>query len=236
MVRMNENIVRREYFEDIPSTNDYAKEKRCEKRDLLVVAKSQTGGRGTKGRSFSSKIGGLYLSLLTFYDHFPAENAFQIMQNAAAAVCETLARFGVTPTIKWPNDIYANGKKICGILIENQFGGSRILSSVVGIGLNIYNDLTEVKDIATSIELCTGKRVCVDEVERVLVDFLKKGVADKYAQYLGWIGEEVVLETAIEKIPARVLGVDEIGSLIALVDGEKRAFPSAEVRFAKESL
>ena len=233
---MNEKTLRREYFENIPSTSDYAKAKRSEKRDLLVVASAQTGGRGTKGRSFSSKAGGLYLSLLTFYENFPASDAFKIMQNAAGAVCKTLVELGITPKIKWPNDIYVNGKKICGILIENQFSGNRIASSVVGIGLNIYNDLTEVKDIATSVELCLGKRVSVDETEQKLVGYLQSGATNEYAQYLGWIGEEVVLQTASENISARVVGVDERGNLIALIGGEKRAFSSAEVRFAKESL
>ena len=233
---MNEKALRREYFENIPSTNDYAKAKRSEKHDLLVVAERQTGGRGTKGRSFSSETGGLYLSLLTFYEGFSAANAFQIMQNAAAAVCETLVGLGIAPKIKWPNDIYANGKKICGILIENQFSGDRVISSVVGIGLNIYNDLTGLEDIATSVELCTGKRVRVDETERKLVGFLRAGVADKYGQYLGWIGEEVVLETATERLIARVLGVDERGNLIALTGGGEKVFSAAEVRFAKESL
>lgn len=236
MYAMNEKTLRREYVENIPSTNDYAKSKRGEKQDLLVVANAQSGGRGTKGRSFSSKTGGLYLSLLTFYEDFPAANAFQIMQNAAAAVCETLVGFGLKPTIKWPNDIYVNGKKICGILIENQFSGNRVSSSVVGIGLNICNDLSEVHDIATSVLLCLGKRVSVEETERALVGFLRAGVADKYEKYLGWIDEEVVLETATERLSARVLGVDERGNLIAQTGGEKKTFSAAEVRFAKESL
>jgi BirA family biotin operon repressor/biotin-[acetyl-CoA-carboxylase] ligase len=236
MYAMNEKILRREYFENIPSTNDYAKEKRSEKQDLLVVANAQSGGRGTKGRSFSSKTGGLYLSLLTFYEDFPSANAFQIMQNAAASVCETLVGLGIQPTIKWPNDIYANGKKICGILIENQFSGNRVASSVVGIGLNICNDLSDVEDIATSVLLCTGKTVSVAETERTLVGFLRAGVADKYQKYLGWIGEEVVLETAIGRLSARVLGVDERGNLIAQTNDGEKTFSAAEVRFAKESL
>ena len=71
--------VKIERFSTLPSTNDYAKEKRGEGKDLIVIARAQTGGRGTKGRIFSSGEGGLYLSKLTFYEDFPAKKAFQII-------------------------------------------------------------------------------------------------------------------------------------------------------------
>lgn len=232
---MNDTLIR-EYFEELPSTNDYAKSKRNEGKDLLVVAKRQTGGRGTKGRSFSSEEGGSYLSLLTFYDGFPASKAFAIMQNAAAATCETLAALGLSPKIKWPNDIFVDGKKICGILIENVFSGSFVSSSVVGIGLNVYNRLDGLEDIATSIEKCTGKRYAVEDIERELVARLRLGVDEKYAGYLGWIGREVTLETGTERLRAYVLGVDEGGNLIARTQAGERRFSSAEVRISKEGL
>ena len=132
--------MKRIFLEETESTNKYAKAQRGAGENLLVVAERQTGGKGTKGRSFCSKKGGVYLSLLTFYQDFPASNAFQIMQGAAAAVCETLAFFGLSPKIKWPNDVYVGGKKICGILIENALKGRYIGSSVVGIGLNVFNE------------------------------------------------------------------------------------------------
>ena len=71
--------VKIEWLDEIDSTNDYAKKRRADKENLVVVAKRQTGGRGTKGRSFSSGKGGVYLSMLTFYKEFPAKNAFQII-------------------------------------------------------------------------------------------------------------------------------------------------------------
>lgn len=65
------------------------------------------------------------------------------MANASVAVCRTLENYGLTAEIKWPNDVYVQGKKICGILIENVFSGDRISSSVVGIGVNVNNSLPE---------------------------------------------------------------------------------------------
>lgn len=231
--------MKRIFLEEIDSTNEYAKARRDGGENLLIVAQRQTGGRGTKGRSFSSQKGGVYLSLLTFYHEFPALNAFEIMQGAAAAACETLAFFGVKPKIKWPNDVYVNGKKICGILIENALKGKYIASSVVGIGLNVCNELPdELSSIATTLFLQTGKKIDVERVIDKLVDFLtEENIHEKYAQYLGWLGEEVALVIGEKEKRAKLLSVDETGGLWAELDGEKKRFVAAEVslRVAKES-
>lgn len=219
-----------ERFDSIGSTNDYAKFKREERKNVIVIANSQTGGRGTKGRSFSSKGGGLYLSVLTFYDNFPATRAFEIMQKGAVAVCETLEKFDLQPKIKWPNDIYVNGKKICGILVENTFSGNLLSSSIVGIGLNIQNDLEkELLEIATSMYRETGKRFAPSKVERTLLRFLQTDNQEKYQSYLGFIGEEVTLLRGEEREKATLLGVDKQGNLIVKQDGETRVYASAEI-------
>lgn len=220
-----------ERFESLPSTSDYAKEKRGDNKNLIVIAKSQTGGRGTKGRSFSSAVGGLYLTRLSFYDSFPTKDAFRIMQTVAVSVCETLAVYGVKSQIKWPNDILVNGKKICGILIENTFAGAYVRSSVVGVGLNINNALEEeLQSLATTLFLETGKTVAVEEVEKTLLaKWDEKDIWKKYPQYVGFIGEEVTLLCADDTILATVVGVDEYGNLVAKTKTGVRTFSSAEV-------
>ena len=230
--------MKRIFLEETASTNDYAKARRDLGENLLVVAKKQTDGRGTKGRSFCSNVGGVYLSLLTFYQEFPASNAFQIMQGAAAAVCETLSFFGVQPKIKWANDVYVNGKKICGILIENALKGKYIGSSIVGIGLNVWNEIPdELSDIATTLFQETGKKIDVERVIEVLVRFLgEKNIHEKYAQYLGWLGEEVTLVIGDKETRAKLLSVDETGGLWVEADGEKRRFVAAEVSLRVGSL
>ena len=230
--------MKRIFLEETASTNDYAKARRDLGENLLVVSKKQTGGRGTKGRSFCSNVGGVYLSLLTFYQDFPASNAFQIMQGAAAAVCETLAFFGVKPKIKWPNDVYVNGKKICGILIENALKGKYIGSSLVGIGLNVWNELpAELLGIATTLLQETGKKIDVERVIEVLGRFLgEKNIHEKYAQYLGWLNEEVTLVIGEKETRATLLSVDETGGLWADFGGEKKRFVAAEVSLRVGSL
>ncbi len=228
---MNEKKTRWLRLEEVGSTNDYAKAMRHRKEDTLITAKRQTGGRGTKGRSFSSGEGGLYLSKLSFYENFPAKEAFLIMVCAATAVCETLALYGFQPTIKWPNDIHVSGKKICGILIENAFSGAFVSSSVVGIGLNINNVLPdELTEIATTMQKEGGQVFSVEEVAKRLAAALeKKWTVQDYKNYLGYVGERVTLLCGEEKISALLLGVDEEGKLQAEVNGEKKVLSSAEV-------
>ncbi len=228
---MNDKTIEWIRLEETPSTNELAKVKRAEGRPLFIVAKRQSGGKGTKGRSFSSNEGGAYLSLLRFYENFSAKNAFEIMCGGAVAVCETLAYYGVSPCIKWPNDIFVGGRKICGILIENTFSGGNISSSIVGVGLNINNPLPdELREIATSVYLETGKRLSVDEVTaRLGENLLLPCSMEKYRRYLGFVGEKVTLLVGEESLPAVLLGVEEDGRLrVKTEEGETLLF-SAEV-------
>lgn len=225
---MNTKIIR---FLELASTNDYAKSLRGKGENVFIVAEKQSGGRGTKGRSFSSKQGGLYFSKLTFYDDFPAAETFKIMQGAAAAVCETLSRFGLTPVIKWPNDVYVNGKKICGILIENALSGKNVGSSVVGVGLNVNNELpNELKNIATSMREQAGETLPLPAVEETLFALLNEEfVHEKYRTYLGFMGQSAKIIVQNEEMDVILRDVDDRGNLIVdTAEGEK-TFSAAEV-------
>ena len=220
-----------ENFEILPSTQDYAREKRVLGEDLIVTAKAQTDGKGTKGRSFSSFEGGMYLSKLSFYENFPTKEAFKIMAGAAVAVCETLRHFGLKAVVKWPNDIFVNDKKICGILIENVFSGKNISSSIVGIGLNVNNSLpAELLEIATSMQAETGKTFSVEEVrDRLIEELSRPREMDEYLSFLGYMEREVTLIINDERIPATLLFVDNEGGLTVEIEGEKRRLTAAEV-------
>lgn len=218
-------------FEEIASTNEYAKELRKDKKNVMIVAKRQSGGKGTKGRSFSSEEGGLYLTKLEFYTDFLAKDSFLIMLNSAVSVCKTLQHFGLKPVIKWPNDIFVNGKKICGILIENTFTGNKIANSIVGIGLNVYNELPmELTEIATSMHLESGKKFSVSDVEKQLIIALKQAYTiEDYRSFLGFMNKNLTLILGDERIPAILLCVEDDGRLRASIDGQERVFSSAEV-------
>ena len=228
---MNGKGIERIHFDEIGSTNDYAKSLRAQGADVVVTADRQMGGRGTKGRAFSSETGGVYVTKLTFYDGLLAKNAFQIMASAAVAVCETLEFYGLRPVIKWVNDIYVEDKKICGILIENVFSGDKVSSSIVGIGLNVCNELpTEIESIATTMARILPSLPTVQDVRERLIANLSasKGVED-YLQRIGYMGRRATAIVGEEHIPVTLLSVDETGGLWVEMDGEKRRFAAAEI-------
>lgn len=216
-------------LDSVNSTNEYIKN--LDGTDIIVCAKSQTGGKGTKGRSFSSSEGGLYISLLRRPENFKADKAFKIMINASVAVCETLKNFGVNPVIKWANDVLINGKKICGTLIENTISNNFITNYIVGIGININNVLpAEIEDIATSLKTETGKTFSVEDVKGKLIENLQKEYSvNKYKSYINWFDKKVKLLIDGKEIFAVAKDVDETGRLTCEIDGEIKKISSAEV-------
>ena len=227
--------VKRIALREVDSTNEYAKSLRAEGQgvveDTIITAKRQTAGRGTKGRSFSSGKGGVYLTYLRVFEDFAAKRAFEIMASAAVAVCKTLESFGLSPVIKWANDVHVNGKKISGILTENTFSGDRVQNSVVGIGLNVNNALeTELQGIATTMREAIGKRLCLRKVTKRLMENLQAPfVMEDYLSRLGYMGRRVELVFGDERVPATLLFVDNEGVLTVEINGEERRFSAAEI-------
>lgn len=108
----------------------------------VVIAGYQTGGRGQMGTSwFSSKGENLLFSLLIYPKNVEANGQFIISRIASLAVKNTLDQFVSDIRIKWPNDIYWKDKKIGGMLIENDIQGKQIENSVIGIGININQQI-----------------------------------------------------------------------------------------------
>lgn len=212
------------------STNDEAKEYLRNGEDVCVCAERQTAGRGTKGRSFSSLAGGVYLSFLTFYSDVTADKAFQVMMHAAVSVCRTAEHFGVRPTIKWPNDVRAGGKKLCGILIENALSGDHLQYSIVGIGLNVNNDLSSLGGIAVSLSELSPMPVSVGAVrDELIAQYSKQSTMEEYLSYVSFLGEEIgVTEGSVQyrAIARRIL---PDGRLEVERDGKCYALSSAEI-------
>lgn len=212
------------------STNEYLKRLNGEE-DTIVTALRQTAGKGTKGRSFSSADGGLYLSVMRFYESFPAANAFEIMINSCVAVCKTVEGFGIKPVIRWANDVLVNGRKICGTLIENTFAGANIRRSIVGMGINVNNELPpELSQIAVSMREILGNRLSLQTVKKALIANLQKSFTiDDYKNYIDWFGKEVALHTDTESYTATALDVTADGRLVVSRDGKIIEISSAEV-------
>lgn len=213
-----------EKLEVVDSTNKYIEKFIKGGEDVVVIAKKQTCGMGTKGRSFSSNEGGLYFSRLSFYKDFAAKDCYLITVNAAVAVVKTLLAFGLRAQIKWPNDILIGGKKICGILIKNALKGDKIAHSVIGIGVNANNELpTELLNIATTMKNELGKNIDLDALFLTLdLNLSMRANIDEYKAFSAVLGKKItvirgensLVHTAVDILPDGRLLLDN-GELLS---------------------
>lgn len=124
------------YLNTVGSTNDTV---RTYPPFTLVWADSQTNGRGQRGNVWESEPGAnLTFSFTVKPRSLRLDNVFALSEAVALTVVEALHHNGVMATVKWPNDIYVDRRKICGILIENSVGAhGGVGMSVIGVGLNV---------------------------------------------------------------------------------------------------
>lgn len=172
--------------QSVASTNDLLREAAMREdvpEGTIVVAAAQTKGKGRRGRSFFSPVGtGIYFSIL-LRPSMETGDAGKITTMAAVAVAEAIHRYGVEDVgIKWVNDVYVAGRKVCGILAEatTSLETGEIDNVVVGIGLNIYTPKEgwpeDIKDRAGSI-LGTEK---IDDARNKLVAYTYEQFMDLY--------------------------------------------------------
>ncbi len=245
-MRLGSTILR---FDSLPSTNDLAREMAAEgaSEGICVLARSQTAGRGRLGRAWSSPAGeGLYLSIILRPEVKPALST-AITFAAAVAVAETLALdFNLTVDIKWPNDVLAGGRKICGILVETAVENELLQYAVMGIGVNLgQRDFPdEIRQTATSVFLQSGKPVEPGEFFNFLIDRLERwyrlAISDAQEVFARW----QQLSSYAQACPVRVTlaegeveavtrGLTPTGALIIeLGNGETRQIASGEVTAA----
>jgi len=154
------------WLDTIDSTNSEAMRRLLElPSGTVLAAREQTAGRGQRGNTWFSQPGkNLTFSIVLKNLPLVASQAIRLNFLFSVAVADFLQARGVEASIKWPNDIYVGGRKICGMLIENTLGpGGKLAASVVGIGLNINQKEFPQLANATSLALCTGKEVGLEE-------------------------------------------------------------------------
>jgi len=173
-------------YQEIDSTSDEAKRLIAKGRSegLVVIADSQTNGRGKPGNSWFSPPGlGLYFSAVIKPLRSPSDLGLITMVGAEAVVVAIKELTGLTPTIKKPNDVLINGKKVAGILTERLADGHLI----IGIGLNVNNEQAyfpkDIAGTATSLFIASGLKFKIDQVR----DILLLAIDDKYLEYLARI-------------------------------------------------
>lgn len=211
----------------------------------LVVAREQSAGKGRRGRSWVSPEGdGVWMSFL-LRPEFPPECASMITLIAAMAVADGIREItGLETGIKWPNDIVAEGKKICGILTEMSSDMDSIHYVIVGIGINvgITEFPEELRLTASSLELLTGQKVnqarLINAVlkgwEKYYPVFLERldlsGLQSEYNRMLVNQDREVRVLAPKGDYEGISRGITETGELLVeLPDGELRRVMSGEV-------
>ena len=154
-------------FETVDSTNLLAKKSATKTdKDTLFIANHQTSGRGRMGRTFlSPENSGIYMSLL-LHPQINFEDYSLITTAAAVSVAKTLDKFSAVKTqIKWVNDIFLNGKKVCGILTEGAFKSSSDAFAVLGIGINLYEPEKGFEEEIKEIAGCVFEEKCDEQIK-----------------------------------------------------------------------
>lgn len=179
------------HLEETDSTNSHISRNLAEiPSPTMVTAASQTAGRGQRGNSWESEPGAnLTFSMLFRPDHFPARRQFAISEAAALAIADAIAEYGVETKVKWPNDIYAGDRKICGILIENSLTGMELTHTIIGAGINVNQSrfLSDAPNPVSIFQL-TGKKTDLVEFRDTVAHHLEKALA-------GISGEEGRMQT-----------------------------------------
>ncbi len=229
------------HLSETDSTNTYLKTLAAngERRTVLLLADRQSGGRGRLGRSFFSPDGGLYMSLLFFPDMTP-EEASLLTPLAALAVCAALGElFGVETQIKWVNDIYKDGKKLCGILAEAEPDKY----AVIGIGLNIAEPSggfpEDIADIAVALlpkgsDITALKEKLAIKIAELFLHYMENRrdarLLEEYRRRLLFVGERVFVNRFGEAYTATVLGInDDYGLCVRTESDETLVLHSGEI-------
>ncbi|OGS69820.1 MAG: biotin--[acetyl-CoA-carboxylase] ligase [Flavobacteria bacterium RIFCSPLOWO2_12_FULL_31_7] len=160
----------------IDSTNSYLKElitKQTVENFTVVLAENQTNGRGQRGANWEAESGkNLTFSILTKDILLSFEEVFNLNVVVAVSLFQTFSNLKIPNlTTKWANDILADKKKICGILIENQFKSNSEIFSVIGIGINVNQENFINLPQASSLKIISGQEWNKDEV---LLTFLNQ--------------------------------------------------------------
>jgi len=190
----------------------------------MVIAGTQTAGRGRLSRTWLSPEGSLAMSVI----FKPAlKNLPKLIMIASLAVVKTIRQVtGLKSQIKWPNDVMLKGKKVCGILIENEVKGSQVNFAIIGIGINVnFNplDFPEIADIATSLSYEAGMEISnvvlastlLEELERLYLETQSGAPVHRaWQENMETLGKRIKVNTGKTTECGKAETVTENGNLI----------------------
>lgn len=243
-------MMRVKIFDSLPSTHNWLKKNRDFPSDTLVFAEHQPQGRGQRGNSWESEpYSNLTFSFRYSPDGVPPRSQFSISEALAMAVVDTLGFFGISASVKWPNDIYVGDSKICGILIDHSLcNADRIDSTVASAGLNV-NQLAFLGDAPnpTSMAMVCNRDFNISEVRNVLNENISlrmpqastpEGRANLHREFMDslWRGDGKFYPFRITRSGevklASIVEVDPAGPItLRFDDGSSEVFYFKEISF-----
>ena len=229
----------------IDSTNNYAMSlinADTAQAGLTVIAKTQTGGKGQRGKIwFDTPEQCLLMSIVTEPD-YGLEDQFVFNAVVTLSIVDILEDLldNCRVQIKWPNDIIINDKKAGGVLLENVIRGNSWQYSIVGIGVNVLQDSMAVElPYATSLKLASGKKIRIWDLMTQLRDSINTNVhvyrsvantIERYNHYLYRRDKVQAFSNVNEQFEANVVGVSREGELeLKMPDGGSRYLKHGEV-------
>lgn len=217
------------YLETVDSTNKYAKEHINEISDnSIVYTYNQTAGRGRLNRSWNNTgADNIYASLVLKPSDTMQEVYSNLTQYLCVVLAETFEEYGVKPTIKWPNDIQINGKKISGILAESVFEAGKLRGLVLGVGINLNTSLEYLNKIdqpATSLNIEIGQKVDKENFLEKLLNrfcllynrFIEEGfvlIKDDYVKRTSFLNKEITVKVFDKSIRGIATEIMQNGAL-----------------------
>ena len=230
------------------STNDVMHEllqsDRSIEEGLLVITNNQTAGRGQRGNVWESEANkNITCSILFKPSFLSLTSLFDLNIIVSLSIVSTLKMFHNNQNIKikWPNDIFINNNKIGGILIENTLKGSTIQNSIIGIGLNINQEIFNTS-IATSLKNLTGIDFDLSDIIKLLIEKLescylrlksgeRESLWNLYQQNLYRLHEMHKFSLNGFDVYGEIMGISNSGKLIMKIDNEIKNFGFKEIIF-----
>ena len=234
-----------ELFSVLDSTNSAAKRLAREgaAHGTLVLSEEQTAGRGRLGRSFYSPKGsGLYMSVILRPERC-ATDAQTLTVTAAVAVSDAIEKLtGLSPSIKWVNDLYISGRKVCGILAETVSGAEDASGAVVlGVGVNCSTDFfpEDIRQKAGSLGVPVSRSALAAEILSRLLELAEKSdlshIIEEYRRRSCIIGKNIVYSKDGVEEEAAAVAINDRGNLVVRRrDGELETLFSGEVSIKAE--
>lgn len=238
-------IIGRKIFRYVRVTSTQDKAKKFAERGIpegtVIIAETQTHGKGRLGRRWVSPRGGIWLSVILRPEIIPMEvpKITMICSLAVAKAIAELTRLEVK--VKWPNDVLIRlitrigFKKVCGVLTEMVSGVSQVNYVITGLGINVNNRIpSTLRAMATSLKNVIGHDLpkhklltkVLEKFDKYYLDFRKQGmtpILKEYRSMSAVLGKEVKIECPDGIIEGKALGIDEYGALIVKTeDGKKR--------------